>query len=62
MKAIENKLNSISTSGIIEIVEGLIDKTCKESDLVLECALGVLRKRMDDEKFVALCGQIEEMI
>lgn len=62
MKAIENKVSDLSTNDLIEMVEGLVKKESEEADMVLDIILEVLMGRMDDDKFVTLCGQIEELM
>jgi hypothetical protein len=39
----------------------LVKKQSEEADMILEIILDVLMERMSDEKFVALCNQIEEL-
>lgn len=62
MTEITNKVSQLKTNDLIEMVEGLIKKESQESDMVLDIILEVLMERMDDDKFVALCEQIEEVM
>lgn len=62
MTAIENKVSQLKTNDLIEMVEGIIKKESKEADMVLDIILDVLMDRMDDDNFLALCNQIEEVM
>ena len=62
MTAIENRVSEIKTNDLIDMAEALVKKQSQDADMVLQVVLEVLMERMDSDKFVALCAQIEELM